>query len=303
MTTPALPTDQSLRISSNEISDRGAVDPTNRLTHSLRPIVAGAARFLWREPLLHFVVLGALIFAADAILHPPPKDDKMITVSKAMRQSFIDNFDEDKSRTPSDAEMEKMIESWVASEILYREGKALGVDRGDDMIRERITYKVQELIFEQIKVPRPTETELRTWFASNHKQFDEPERVGFYLTPPSDEATARRRLDDILAQREGEDLHEHTRIFPARPVESLTASFGDSFKDVLLALPMKEWHLIQSKEGWHVARLDSRRPGILVKFENVSDAVTKIWLADETRRRSQDAVARLKSGYRVKYEQ
>jgi len=58
MTTPALPTDQSLRISSNEISDRGAVDPTNRLTHSLRAIVAGTARFLWREPLVHFVLLG-----------------------------------------------------------------------------------------------------------------------------------------------------------------------------------------------------------------------------------------------------
>src|SRR3977135_1112300 len=117
MTTPALPTDQGLRISSNEISDRGAAAPTNRLAHSLRAVVAGTARLLWTEPLQQFVVLGALIFAADAVLHPPPKDDKVITVSKAMRQSFIDNFDEDKSRTPSDAEMEKMIKSWLVTII------------------------------------------------------------------------------------------------------------------------------------------------------------------------------------------
>ena len=75
-------------------------------------------------------------------MHPPAKDDKVITVSKAMRQSFIDNFDEDKERVPSDAELEKMIESWVASEILYREGKSLGVDRGDDMIRDRVAFKL-----------------------------------------------------------------------------------------------------------------------------------------------------------------
>jgi hypothetical protein len=303
MTTPALPTDQTLRISSNEISDRGAVDPTNRLTHSLRPIVAGAARLLWREPLVHFVVLGALIFAADAILHPPPKDDKVITVSKAMRQSFIDNFDEDKSRTPSDAEMEKMIESWVASEILYREGKALGVDRGDDMIRDRVAFKMQLLIFDQVRVAEPTEEQLRAWFADNHARFDEQERVGFYLTPPTDQATARRQLDDIVQQHESEELQNQTRAILARPVASLAASFGESFRDALLAMPEGQWNVLQSKEGWHVVRLDSRRPGALASFENVRDEAARIWHTEETRKLAWEAVKRLKASYQVRYEQ
>src|SRR5215470_13354499 len=153
-----------------------------------------AARLLLREPLLHFCVLGALIFGVDALVHPAAKDDREIIVTKAMRQSFVENFDEDKARVPSEAELEKMIESWVASEILYREGKALAVDRGDDMIRDRVAYKLQLLIFDQIRVPQPTEDELNAWFVNNHQRFDEPERVGFYLTPPTDEATARRQL-------------------------------------------------------------------------------------------------------------
>src|SRR3979411_1451545 len=194
MTLPVLPTDQTLLVSSNENSGRSAVHPANRLADSLRPIVAGTARFLWREPLLHFVLLGALIFGVYAVLHPPPKDEKVITVTKAMRQSFIDNFDEDKSRVPSDAELEKMIESWVASEILYREGKSLGVDRGDDMIRDRVAFKLQLLIFDQIRVSQPTEDHLRAWFADNHEGCGRQERVGFYLTPPTDEITAQRQL-------------------------------------------------------------------------------------------------------------
>src|SRR5215470_11426833 len=218
------------------------------------------ARSLWREPLLHFVVLGALIFAADRILHPPANDERVITVTKALRQSFVDNFDEDKERVPSDAELQKMIESWVASEILYREGKALAVDRGDDMIRDRVAYKLQLLIFDQIRVPQPTEDELNAWFVNNHQRFDEPERVGFYLTPPTDEATARRQLEDIQEQRESEQLQKQTRAILARPVASLAPSFGEGFRDALLALPLGQWTALQSKDGWHVVRLDSRRP-------------------------------------------
>src|SRR5262245_11074690 len=157
------------------------VDAATGAALSSRPRASAAARFLSREPLLHFCLLGALIFPVDTVLHPPAKDDKVIVVTKAMRQSFIENFDEDKERVPSDAELEKMIESWVASEILYREGKTLAVDRGDDMIRDRVAYKLQLLIFDQIRVPQPTDEQLGAWFAENHERFDEPDRVGFYL--------------------------------------------------------------------------------------------------------------------------
>jgi hypothetical protein len=298
MSTPAMPSEiQSRRISPVGSSDQIAAPDR------AGPIVSAATRFLWREPLLHFVLLGALIFGADAVLHPPAKDDKVITVSKAMRQSFIDNFDEDKLRTPSDAEMEKMIESWVASEILYREGKSLGVDRGDDMIRDRVAFKLQLLIFDQIRVAPPTEDQLRAWFADNHERFDEQERVGFYLTQPTDQMAAKRQLEEIRAEHESEDLQKQTRAILGRPVASLAPSFGEGFRDELLALPLGEWKMLQSKDGWHVVRLDSRRPGVLANLDDVRDEAVRIWLTDETRKRAWDAVSRLKTGYTVRYEQ
>jgi PPIC-type PPIASE domain/XkdW protein len=290
-----------------------AIPPTVSPDHSsanpaARPFglaVSAAARLLWREPLLHFVVLGALIFGIDAVLHPPAKDDRMIVVSKGMRQSFIDNFDEDKdpSRVPTDAQVQQMIDNWVAGEILYREGKKLGVDRGDDMIRDRVVYKLKTLISDQIDVPKPTDEELRAWFESNHAQFDEPERVGFYMTPATDETTARRQLEDIQAQRESENLQKETRAVLGRPVDSLSASFGDTFRNGILAMPLGQWTLLESKEGWHVVRLDSRHPGKLASLESVRDQAAKFWVSDETRKRAWDAVSRLKASYHVQYEQ
>lgn len=277
-------------------------DATEPADHSSGSMVSALVRLLKREPLLHFVVLGALIFAIDAALHPPPKDDKVITVTKAMRQSFIDNFDEDKERAPSASDLEKMIESWVASEILYREGKALGVDRGDDMIRDRVAFKLQLLIFDQIRIKQPTEDQLRAWFASNHARFDEPERVGFYLTPPTDQATAQRQLEDIRTQHESEDLQKQTRAILGRPIASLAASFGEGFRDALLAMPQEQWNVVQSKDGWHSVRLDSRQPGALASFEAVRDEAAKIWQTDETRKQAWEAVSRLKASYQVRNE-
>ncbi|WP_244626377.1 peptidyl-prolyl cis-trans isomerase [Bradyrhizobium ivorense] len=267
-----------------------------------RSFVAFAKR-LSREPLLHFTLLGALIFGGDAVLHPPAKDEKVITVAKTMRQSFIENFDEDKVRAPSDDQLQKMIDSWVASEILYREGKALGVDRGDEMIRDRIAFKMQLLIFDQIKVPRPTEEQLRAWFAENHANFDEPERVSFYITPPTDQATAQRQFEDIAQQHESEELQQQTRAILGRTVASLAASFGQEFRDALLAMPPGQWKVLRSRDGWHVARLDSRIQGTLANLETVRDEAARIWHTEETRKLAWEAVKRLKTSYQVRYEQ
>src|SRR3954470_11132160 len=207
---------QPLQVAASRPSD-GLKDVQDRHIFT-RQSAASLLRSLLREPLLHFAVLGAVIFAADALLHPPAKDEKVITVTKALRQSFIDGFDEDKERVPSAADLQKMVDAWVASEILYREGKALGVDRGDEMIRDRVAFKLQYLIFDQVRVPQPSEEQLRAWLSDNHARFDEPERVSFFMTPPSDEATARRYLDDIREQRETEELRDQTRVILDRPV-------------------------------------------------------------------------------------
>jgi hypothetical protein len=255
-----------------------------------------------REPLIHFLVIGTLIFGIDYALHPPAKDEKVILVTKALRQSFIENFDEDKERVPTEDELNKMTDAWVASEILYREGKALGVDRGDSTIRDRIAFKLQVLIFSQVQVERPTEPQLREWFAKNHERFDKPETVGFYFTTPTDEATARRELAEIESQSEGSDVQSRTRAVLGRPVASLAPAFGEGFRDALLASPIGQWTVLQSKDGWHVVRLDARRPGEAARFEDFVEQVDQNWRTDQSRIQAWEAVNRLKTSYRIEHE-
>ncbi|MDU1670221.1 MAG: peptidyl-prolyl cis-trans isomerase, partial [Bradyrhizobium sp.] len=183
----------------------------------------------------------------------------------------------------------------------FRELTPIG-RRGDEMIRDRVAFKLQYLIFDQVRVPKPSEEQLRAWFTENHARFDEPERVSFLITPPSDEATAKRHLDDIREQRESEELRDQTRAILDRPVPSLSAAFGDQFGEGLLKLPTQQWTVLQSKDGWHVVRLDARTPGAPAKFEDLRDDAAKIWHTEETRKQAWEAVSRLKANYTIRYE-
>lgn len=265
--------------------------------------IGSALSALWREPLIHFCLLGGLIFAIDHVLHPPGQDEKTIVVTKAMQQAFIRNFSEDGDKAPTDEQLKNMIDSWVASEILYREGKALGVDKGDETIRDRIAFKLQVLVFDQVQLERPSEEQLRAYFEKNRSRYDQPEQVSFLLTPATDEATVHRQFEDMKAERENADLRDRTRVFPNRPVSSLAASFGQSFTSSLLSLPIGEWRIVQANDGWRIARLDARKAAQPANLDSVRDEVRQSWTTDETRRRAWEAVTRLKAGYTVKIEQ
>ncbi|GAC1348564.1 MAG: hypothetical protein NVSMB18_37040 [Acetobacteraceae bacterium] len=273
--------------------------------HVGRPIahaMSAAWRFVRREPLIHFVVFAGLLFAIDAVLHPPDRNARVITVTRAMREAMATNFDEDRERRATPDELNEMVEHWVASEILYREGKLLGVDRGDDTIRDRIAFKLQLMIFSQLEQPNPTGEELRAWFEQHRDRFDEPERASFYLSLPTDEAAARRSLEAIQAGQDPEELKRTTRAMIGRPLGSIAPVFGEEFRDGLLKLPVGTWSVLHSKEGWHVVRLDSRRPGEPARFEDVHDQALRIYQTDAVRERAWEAVKRLRTNYQVRYE-
>jgi parvulin-like peptidyl-prolyl isomerase len=71
----------------------------------------------------------------------------------------------------------------------------------------------------------------------------------------------------------------------------------------VLALPLGQWSVLQSKEGWHVVRLDSRREGVPASLAKVRDEAARMWHTEETRKRAWEAVNRLKTSYAVRYEE
>src|SRR5262245_10096284 len=155
-----------------------------------------------REPLLHFFVLGSLIFAAHAAVAPPAGRDRLIEVTPEVRQSIVDVFRVQRHRDPTPEEIGPLVDLWILNEITYREALAQGLDKGDEMIRERIMQKMRLLIFGNVAVADPSEAELQQWLDARRARYDVPQLISFFELPiggPDSGDEAARVLREIEA--------------------------------------------------------------------------------------------------------
>src|SRR6476660_6416007 len=102
-------------------------------------------RRLIREPLLHFLLLGALLFALYGWIHRAAGSPGEIVVSRGQVDTLRVQFTRTWQREPTPVELQGLIDSWVRDEVLYREGRALGLDGDDPVIRRRVAQKVEFL--------------------------------------------------------------------------------------------------------------------------------------------------------------
>jgi hypothetical protein len=96
-----------------------------------------------REPLLHFLILGGLLFAADHFIVGRAQDPRTIVLTAEIDKDIRQLFHASRSRDPHPDELKALHERWLDNEVLYREGLALQVDRGDTAIRERVIFQCE----------------------------------------------------------------------------------------------------------------------------------------------------------------
>jgi hypothetical protein len=242
---------------------------------------------LVREPLIQFLAIGAIIFAVHAAVTPTVSKERLIEVTPEVRSDIVKAFKaSNEGRDPAPDELKSLVDVWVLNEITFREALAQGLDKGDEMIRDRITHKMRLLIFNGIDIKEPTDQELAAWYEKNRYRYDVPDLVSFIEVPftgETAEADARRVLEEIKAEREPEDIRSRAHLFAERPLLSLADSFGTAFIDSLKAMTPGDWQVLASDDGWHIVRLDTVKPGRKVDLSEVEAQVAQTW-KDERRR-------------------
>src|SRR5688572_2165411 len=106
-----------------------------------------------REPLLHFALLGGLLFAIDLMLASREDDPRVILIDPQVDAQAIEVFKAARGRAPDKDELFALRRVWLDNEVLYREGMALGLDRGDKAIRERVIFKALSVVDANVKRP------------------------------------------------------------------------------------------------------------------------------------------------------
>jgi len=158
---------------------------------------------LLREPLLHFLLLGVILFAADGLLRgPAAPDEQVISVTAADLDRLRTLWERQHRRPPLPGEMEDLVTAHLQEEVLYREALAMGLDQDDTIVRRRLVQKLEFLI-EDVAVARaPAADELEVFFAAHEEAYRSPPRVSFshvYFSGDRRGAAAAEDAHRILA--------------------------------------------------------------------------------------------------------
>ncbi|MEZ4508088.1 MAG: peptidylprolyl isomerase [Thermomicrobiales bacterium] len=257
-----------------------------------------------REPLLHFLLLGGLLFAIDHFINGRVDDPRTIVVDAAVDNQARQVFKAARGREPNEDELYVLRKVWLDNEVLYREGLALGVDKGDTAIRERVIFKALSIIDANVKLPPVDDNQLRAWFESHRDKYDEPARYDFQeavLSGDNSETAVRAFAAALNAGTPGE-AKAGLRIFKDRPQNNIVQSYGDEFAEALRQSPTDLWQALPTRNGWRAIRLESITPPKPADYEALRGVVLQDWKDATASELRSDAVRALAKKYTIKVD-
>lgn len=247
---------------------------------------------LLHEPLVHFMLLGVLVFTGFKFFsknESNPPDTIVVTQGKI--ESLVTGFTRTWQRPPTREELNGLIRDYVREEVCAREAMALGLDKEDTVIRRRLRQKL-EFISESVAAQaNPTEAELQQYLEVHREKFRSELQLTFrqvYLDPQRHGINLNRDAAQLLIQLQqaGTDSdisvsgdpflldQEYKRV----PAGEVSKQFGEKFAARLGDLPVGQWQgPIESGYGTHLVLILDRDEGRMPVLKEVRDAVKLEW--------------------------
>ena len=272
---------------------------------------------LLREPLVHFLLLGALLFGWSAWQDGgAAAGSNRIVVTPGVVDYLAAGFSRTWQRPPSDIELKGLIDEHVKEEIAAREAMAMGLDRDDIVIKRRLRQKLEFLLVDEAAAAPPTDAELKAWLDRHPESFRveptlafrqvllRPERRGASMTADATKLLAKLRASgpEVATQDLGDAsmLPAETQLQPLREVAN---SFGQDFADALMKLAPRQWSgPVESSFGLHLVLVRERTEGAAAELATVRPLVEREVLAERRKAELQALYERMLAKYSVRID-
>ena len=310
---------------------------------------ARIAQFL-REPMIHFLFVGLLLFGLFSWLgigfdsdRDASDDSRRVVVERRALLDFIRS----KMRIADPAASERAfdaldpdtrrdwIDRYVREEILVREARALGLDRGDELIRRRLAQKIEFLtvgiLDEELRID---EAGLEAYYQRNREAYRLPARLSFTHVffrgrddgdageegdtsagvdaDPTGGSEARARAEALLrdfnARRAGApeaagqgDHFLYNRNYVDRTIGEIRSHFGEDFVRSLEAATPDDGVWVgpfRSVHGWHVVLISRKTDSRIPPLAGILPLVRQ----DARREKREAALEKALEGLASKYE-
>ena len=269
-----------------------------------------------KEPLLHFVVLGALVFALYSAVGPDgPREDEII-VTRGQQEHIVTAFTRTWQRPPTQVEFNNLVDDWIREEIAYREGRTMALDTGDAIIRRRLRQKLEMVAEDVVSLREPTPEDLQQYLEANQDDYVaepvyslrqvyfSPDERGADVTRDVQQALVLLRSGDALvnAEQVGDRLSVPFRFVNERRT-TLAGRLGVDFVEGLRDVEVARWEgPIKSGFGYHLVYIDEFFPGRTLTLDEAERELKRDWSLVQRNRTIDEMYERLRERYTITVE-
>jgi hypothetical protein len=269
---------------------------------------------LIREPLFHFVLLGAVIFLlAGRVRSGSVGSGDKIVVTQSQIESIVLGFSRTWMRPPTQEELQGLVDDYVREEVLCREAKAMGLDQDDVIVRRRMRQKFEFLAEElAARTGPPTDQELEAYLRQHADKYSEEPSFSFehiFFSREKRGASVDAEAKAMLARLSGEGVIDIEKLgdallLPSR-FEKTSAGetarlFGEKFAKELTKTQLGTWAgPLESSYGLHLVRVNARIPEAAPSLANVRESVLRDLLSDRRKQELDTQYEKLRARYRV----
>jgi peptidyl-prolyl cis-trans isomerase C len=264
-----------------------------------------AAQWL-REPLLHFLLLGALVYAVMAGRAPDP-GERRIVVDQAVVSRMVERWQQSFRRLPTQAETDALIRDYVKGEVYYREALRLGLDQNDEAVRRLMRNKLVTTLTADAEAARPSDADLQALLDKDPARYANSQRFDFTQVYLGDDTPANRaRAASVLAQLQAGADPARLSIpapLPLRYTGSSTADiatqFGEEFVPAMQGVHDQWEGPVVSGLGLHLVKVERSAAASKPKLADVRQRLENDWRSNAIAAAEDKRYRELLKGYDV----
>jgi peptidyl-prolyl cis-trans isomerase C len=269
------------------------------------------ARRLAREPFVHFVLLGTVLFFVNHHLEEQSRFTR-IAITRQQVQGIAENYRLQYGGLPSVQQLDALVNNFIREEIFYHEALKLGLDADDEIIRRRLVQKYEFLQQDLATPTAPTQSQLLDYYHEHLDQYRRPQTVTFthvyFSTDGRGENRARDAAQSLASSLnlrglsravDDGDRFPGPYDFTALSRDELARVFGkEGLAQGIFEVEPNHWSQpLRSGLGWHTVHVSAREPGRQATFDEARDDVRRDYIQSERDRRNAETIAKLRRSF------
>ena len=269
---------------------------------------------VFREPLIHFLLLGLGLFILYGIVSKNQVDEDTIIIDDFDVNNIIASWEMQWKRLPTDQELKSLILQNIKQEIFYQEALKINLDHNDEIIKRRLSQKMQFLSNDIASLKQPDAEDLKQYYKDHIDKYKSPYSYSLYQIIFSPDYREDPKADAIktLAElgkvnpdkaKSSGDRMPFPFYYQNMDENELNRELGLNFSNSLRRIDSNKWNgPVKSGFGYHLVYITDKKEPSPIDFEIIRNEVERDYEYDQQKLLEEEIYEEYRKNYHIQYE-